>query len=100
MNSVVYHVNYLDAMFLEFLLEFCATVEELALLGLVLLLDGRQLRLQLLLVHRQTLHLPLQHLKICACVLLFTNIPFVALPFHWRDCKNGLINTKLSALLN
>ena len=55
-------VTHLNAMFLQFLLEVGAAVEKLTLLALVLLLDGGELCLQLLLVHRQALHLSLQHL--------------------------------------
>ena len=58
----IFSNTYLDAVFLELLLELSAALQELPLLGLVLLLDGAQLGFQLLLVHSEALHLSLQHL--------------------------------------
>ena len=56
-------VDGFDAMFLQLGLERLAGVNESTLLLLVFVLDLAQLGLQLLLVHRQALHLALQHLK-------------------------------------
>ena len=53
----------LHAMFLEFVLKFWGSIQELPLLVLVLVLYCGELCLQLLLMHRQALHLSLQHLQ-------------------------------------
>ena len=55
-------VDGLDAVLLQLPLEVIAGVDKLVLLLVVLLLDLRQLGLQLLLVHGERLHLALEHL--------------------------------------
>jgi len=61
-SSVLGLVDGLGAVALELAVEVVARLEKLALLLVVLVLDLRQLGLQLLLVHRQRLDLALQHL--------------------------------------
>ncbi len=60
--GVLVLVDHLRAVLLELPAELVARVEELPLLLVVLLLDLRELRLQLLLVHGERLHLALEHL--------------------------------------
>ncbi len=57
-------VDGLAAGALQLLLEQRRRLDEAALLRLELVLDLLQLRLQLLLVHRQRVHLPLEHLRV------------------------------------
>ena len=60
--SVLGFVDGVNAVLLQLLAEVVARLDELALLGVVLVLDLGQLGLQLLLVHRQRLNLTLQNL--------------------------------------
>ena len=60
--SVLGFVDGVNAVFLQLLAEVVAGLDELPLLGVVLLLDLGQLGFQLLLVHRQRLDLSLQNL--------------------------------------
>jgi len=62
-NQIWDLLSYLYAVFLQLLLKLGAGLEELPLLGLILLLNGAQFGLQLLLVHGEALHLPLQYLE-------------------------------------
>ena len=64
-------------MLLQLSLEFFAALQEFPLLALVLLLDRRQLRLQLLLVHSEALNLPPQHLQKDIIARVFSNTKLV-----------------------